>query len=37
VKDRRLLRLIAKWLQAGVLEDGVVDHPETGTPQGWGD
>lgn len=34
VKDGTLLRLIAKWLHAGVLEDGVVYHPETGTPQG---
>jgi group II intron reverse transcriptase/maturase len=34
VKDRSLLRLIAKWLHAGVLEDGVVVHPDTGTPQG---
>jgi RNA-directed DNA polymerase len=34
VKDRSLLRLIAKWLHAGVLEDGVVYHPETGAPQG---
>lgn len=34
VKDRSLLRLIAKWLHAGVLEDGVVYQPETGTPQG---
>ena len=34
VKDRSLLRLIAKWLHAGVLEDGVVYHPERGTPQG---
>src|SRR5260370_1457479 len=34
VKDRSLLRLIAKWLHAGVFEDGVVFHPETGTPQG---
>ena len=34
VKDRSLLRLIAKWLHAGVLEGGVVYHPETGTPQG---
>lgn len=34
VKDRSVLRLIAKWLHAGVLEDGVVSHPETGTPQG---
>ena len=34
VKDRSVLRLIAKWLHAGVLEDGVIYHPETGTPQG---
>jgi group II intron reverse transcriptase/maturase len=34
MKDRSMLRLIAKWLHAGVLEDGVVSHPETGTPQG---
>lgn len=34
VKDGTLLRLIAKWLHAGVLADGVVYHPETGTPQG---
>ncbi len=29
-----LLRLIDKWLKAGVLEDGCVSYPETGTPQG---
>ncbi len=34
VKDRSVLRLIAKWLHAGVFEDGIVYHPETGTPQG---
>jgi RNA-directed DNA polymerase len=34
VRDRSLLRLIAKWLHAGVFEGGVVDHPVTGTPQG---
>jgi RNA-directed DNA polymerase len=34
VKDRSLLRLIAKWLKAGVLEDGGITHPNTGTPQG---
>ena len=26
--------LIGKWLNAGVLEDGCVTHPEAGTPQG---
>ena len=34
MKDRSLLRLIAKWLKAGVLEDGEITHPNTGTPQG---
>ena len=34
VRDGVLLRLIGKWLKAGVLEEGVVFHPETGTPQG---
>ena len=27
------LCLIGKWLNAGVLEDGCVTHPETGSPQ----
>ena len=26
--------MIGKWLNAGVLEDGEIFHPETGTPQG---
>jgi RNA-directed DNA polymerase len=34
VADRRILRLIQKWLKAGVLEDGIWSEPETGTPQG---
>jgi RNA-directed DNA polymerase len=34
VRDGVLLRLIGKWLKAGVLEHGSVTHPETGTPQG---
>lgn len=35
IDDRALLRLIRKWLKAGVLEaDGKVVHPATGTPQG---
>ena len=34
VRDGVLLRLIGKWLKAGVLEDGAVTHPEAGTPQG---
>lgn len=34
VRDGVLLRLIGKWLNAGVMEQGEVYHPETGTPQG---
>jgi RNA-directed DNA polymerase len=34
VRDGVLLRWIGKWLNAGVLEEGVVYHPESGTPQG---
>lgn len=34
VRDGVLLRLIGKWLNAGVLEDGSVTYPEAGTPQG---
>lgn len=34
IGDRRVLRLIGKWLKAGVLEDGVVKATEEGTPQG---
>jgi RNA-directed DNA polymerase len=34
VRDGVLLRLIGKWLNAGVLEEGTVKYPEAGTPQG---
>ena len=35
VDDRVFVRLIKKWLRAGVLEeDGRVTHPAKGTPQG---
>lgn len=34
VRDGVVLRLIGKWLNAGVLEDGVQRTPEAGTPQG---
>ncbi len=34
VRDGVLLRLIDKWLQAGVLEGGDLTYPEAGTPQG---
>jgi RNA-directed DNA polymerase len=29
-----LLRLIGKWLNAGVMEGGALEYPEAGTPQG---
>jgi len=34
VQDGVLLRLIGKWLNAGILEDGHVTYPEEGSPQG---
>jgi len=34
VADPRILRLIRKWLKAGVMEEGRWSEPETGTPQG---
>jgi RNA-directed DNA polymerase len=36
VRDGVLLRLIGKWLNAGVMESGRVYRPEAGTPQGAG-
>jgi retron-type reverse transcriptase len=34
VRDGVLLRLIGKWLNAGVMEDGSVSYPDAGSPQG---
>ena len=34
IGDRRIIRLIRKWLKAGVLEDGIVTASEQGTGQG---
>src|ERR1700686_4440148 len=34
IGDKRIIRLIRKWLKAGVLEDGVVTTSEVGTGQG---
>ena len=34
VRDGVLLRLIGKWLNAGVLEEGILTYPEAGSPQG---
>ena len=34
IGDQRVIRLIRKWLKAGVLEDNKIENAETGTPQG---
>ena len=34
VGDKRIIRLIRKWLKAGVLEDGIVSVSDRGTGQG---
>src|SRR5450755_3552553 len=34
IGDRRIIRLIRKWLKAGVMEDGVTSATVVGTPQG---
>ena len=34
IGDRRINRLIRKWLKAGVMEEGELVSAETGTPQG---
>lgn len=34
IRDGVLLRLIGKWLNAGVMEDGSISYPEEGSPQG---
>jgi group II intron reverse transcriptase/maturase len=34
MRDGVLRRLIGKWLKAGVLDQGCLTYPETGTPQG---
>jgi len=34
IGDQRIIRLVRKWLKAGVLEEGEWSVSETGTPQG---
>src|SRR6267154_1380061 len=34
IGDRRIIRLIQKWLKAGILEDGIVTVSKRGTGQG---
>jgi group II intron reverse transcriptase/maturase len=34
VNDGEIVRLVGKWLQAGVLEGDVLSYSDTGTPQG---
>jgi group II intron reverse transcriptase/maturase len=34
ISDRRILKLIRQWMEAGVMEDGAVRETLAGTPQG---
>jgi len=34
IGDRRMVRLLMKWLRAGVMEEGELHEVEAGTPQG---
>lgn len=34
VNDGVLIRLIGKWMNAGIMEEGKIRYPEEGTPQG---
>jgi RNA-directed DNA polymerase len=34
IRDGVVRRLIGKWLSAGVMEDGNISYPESGSPQG---
>lgn len=34
ISDRRMLKLLRQWLEAGVMDEGTVKHTVAGTPQG---
>ena len=34
VRDGVLIRLIGKWMNAGVMENGEMEYPDKGVPQG---
>lgn len=34
VSDRRILKIIRKWLKAGIMENGIFKESEIGSPQG---
>jgi retron-type reverse transcriptase len=34
IADKRILRLIVKWLKVGIVEDGCVTRCSRGAPQG---
>lgn len=34
IGDVRVLRLVRAWLKAGIMEEGRIEHPVKGTPQG---
>ena len=34
IEDKRLLKLIRRFLQAGILENGLITVPTRGSPQG---
>ena len=34
IQDKRVLKLIRAYLNAGIMDNGIVTIPEEGTPQG---